>query len=211
MPSTFLTFKERERLTCFPDEVPQWDLITYFTLTEHDSCLIDTYQSATNRLATALQLGAVRYLGFCPAALHTAPSDVIAFLADQLQVEPDALQDYGKRRMTRSTHFNAVLHHLGFRRVHPGDHKAIIDWLTERALEHDKPTFLFQIISERLKQQRMIRPAVSTVERWVVTARMQAHHASSHRLQPLLTPERMTLLDSLLVSESDQGPTPLYR
>ena len=26
MPSTFLTFKERERLTSFPDEIPQWDL-----------------------------------------------------------------------------------------------------------------------------------------------------------------------------------------
>jgi TnpA family transposase len=67
------------------------------------------------------------------------------------------------------------------------------------------------MICERLKQQQMIRPAVTTVERWVVTARMQAHHASLSRLQPLLTPERMTLLDSLLVSESDQGPTPLYR
>src|SRR5512145_1153040 len=31
MPSTFLTFKERERLTSFPDEMLQWDLITYFT------------------------------------------------------------------------------------------------------------------------------------------------------------------------------------
>jgi hypothetical protein len=45
MPSTFLTFKERERLTSFPDEIPQWDLITYFTLTEHDGSLIDTYPS----------------------------------------------------------------------------------------------------------------------------------------------------------------------
>src|SRR5262245_50648482 len=125
MPSTFFTCKERERLTYFPDEVPQWDLISYFTLTEHDGCLLDTYQSATTRLATALQRRAVRYLGFSPAALQTAPSDVITFLADQLQVEPDALQDYGKRRMTRSTHFNAVLHHLGFRRVQPADHQSI--------------------------------------------------------------------------------------
>jgi uncharacterized protein DUF4158 len=211
MPSTFLTFKERERLTGFPDEIPQWDLITYFTLTEHDCSLIDPSQSATNRLGTALQLCAVRYLGFCPADLHTAPSDVIAFLADQLQVEPDALQDYGKRRMTRSTHFNAVLNHLGFRRVQPADHTSIVDWLTERALEHDKPTLLFHMISERLKQQQMIRPTVTTVERWVVTARMQAHHESLTRLQPLLTSERMTLLDSLLVAESEQGPTSLYR
>jgi TnpA family transposase len=211
MPSTFLTFKEHERLTSFPGEVPQWDLITYFTLTEHDCSLIDTYQSATNRLGTALQLCAVRYLGFCPADLHTASNDVITFLADQLQAEPDTLQDYGKRRMTRSTHFNAVLNHLGFRRVQPDDHQSIVDWLTERALEHDKPTLLFQMICERLKQQQLLRPAVTTVERWVVTARMQAHHESLNRLQPLLTPERMTLLDGLLVTESEQGPTPLYR
>jgi hypothetical protein len=67
------------------------------------------------------------------------------------------------------------------------------------------------MICERLKQQQIIRPAVTTVERWVVTARMQAHHASLNRLQPLLAPARMMLLDSLLVSESDPGPTPLYR
>lgn len=211
MPSTFLTLKERERLTCFPDEIPQYDLITSFTLTEHDRSLIDTYPGESNRLGAALQLCAVRYLGFCPADLHTASSDVTTFLADQLQVEPDALQDYGTRRMTRSTHFNAVLHHLGFHRVQPDDHPSIVAWLTERALEHDKPTLLFQMICERLKQHQLIRPAVTTVERWVVTARMQGHQESLNQLQPLLTPERMTLLDSLLVSEIEQGPALLYR
>jgi hypothetical protein len=113
--------------------------------------------------------------------------------------------------MTRSTHFNAVLHHLGFHRVQPDDHPSIVAWLTERALEHDKPTLLFQMICERLKQHQLIRPAVTTVERWVVTARMQAHQESLNRLQPLLTPERMTLLNSLLVSEAEQGPTLLSR
>jgi len=211
MASTFLTAQERERLLCFPGEIPQWDLITSFTLTENDSSLIDTYQDDTNRLGAALQLCAVRYLGFCPTDLQTASSDVTTFLASQLQVDPRVLQDYGKRRMTRSTHFNAVLQHLGFRRVHPDDHEPIVGWLTERALEHDNPTLLLQIICERLKQHQMIRPAVTTVERWVVTARLQAHQESFNRVQGLLTPERMTLLDSLLVSESETGPTPLYR
>ena len=135
MASTFLTAQERERLLCFPGEIPQWDLITSFTLTENDSSLIDTYQDDTNRLGAALQLCAVRYLGFCPTDLHTAPSDVITFLANQLQVEPDALQDYGKRHMTRSTHFNAVLNHLGFRRVQPDDHQSIVDWVTVQVVK----------------------------------------------------------------------------
>ena len=82
--------KERERLACFPDDIPHWDLITYFTLTEQDRSLIDTYQGDTNRLGAALQLCAVRYLGFCPANLHAAPSDMIAFLAGQLHVDPRA-------------------------------------------------------------------------------------------------------------------------
>ena len=140
MPGTFLTCKEQERLACFPDDIQPWDLITYFTLTEHDCSLIDTYQGESNRLGAALQLCAVRYLGFCPANLHTASSDMITFLARQLQAEPSALQDYGKRRMTRRVHFNAVLHHLGFRRVQIEDHEQIVEWLTERALEHDKRT-----------------------------------------------------------------------
>ena len=50
MPSTFLTYKEQERLACFPDDIQPWDLITYFTLTEHDCSLIDTYQGESNRL-----------------------------------------------------------------------------------------------------------------------------------------------------------------
>ncbi len=99
MPSTFLTCKEQERLACFPDDIQQWDLITYFTLTEHDCSLIDTYQGESNRLGAALQLCAVRYLGFCPANLNTASSDMTAFLARQLKVDPSVLQDYGQRRM----------------------------------------------------------------------------------------------------------------
>jgi hypothetical protein len=52
---------------------------------------------------------------------------------------------------------------IGFRRVQIADHEQIVAWLTERALEHDKPTLLFQMICERLKQQQMIRPAVTTL------------------------------------------------
>jgi len=150
-------------------------------LTEHDCSLIDTYQGESNRLGAALQLCAVRYLGLCPANLHTASSDMTAFLARQLKVDPSVLHDYGQRRMTRRLHFNAVLTHLGFRRVPIEDHEQLVAWLTERALEHDQPTLLFQMIGERLKQQQMIRPAVTTLERWVVTARMQAPHESLRR------------------------------
>jgi hypothetical protein len=210
MPGTFLTAKERERLASFPDDIPHWDLLTSFTLTDEDHTFMKTYWNDPHRLGVALQLGAVRYLGFCPTHLHAAPLDTIAFLAEQLHVDSTVFQDYGTRRMTRSAHFQAVLDHLGFRRVQEKEHEQLLTWLTERALEHDKPTLLLQMTGEHLKQQKMLRPGVTVLERLVVTARAQAHHESFHRLQPLLTPDCMAVLDRLLVPEQEAGKTPLY-
>jgi hypothetical protein len=152
MPGTFLTAKERARLASFPDAIPHWDLITSFTLTDADHTFIQTYRSGPYRLGVALQLGAVRYLGFCPTHLQAAPLDTIAFLAEQLHVAPTVFQDYGTRRMTQSAHFQVVLDHLGFRRVQDKEHEQLLTWLTERALEHDKPTLLLQMTGEHLKQ-----------------------------------------------------------
>ncbi len=211
MPGTFLSSKERERLTRFPNNIPDWDLITSFTLTEQDHTFIKSYRRDAHRLGVTLQLCTMRYLGFCPTALDAAPMETISHLAAQLHVNPSELQDYGTRRMTRSAHFQALLDYLHFRRLQADDHDQLLAWLTERALEHDKPTLLFQMMCEHLKQQQILRPGVTVVERLVVTARSQAHHESLSRLASLLTPERLTLLDSLLVAESETGSTPLYR
>jgi TnpA family transposase len=211
MPGTFLTAKERERLACFPDDIPNWDLITYFTLTEQDRTFITSHRSDTHRLGVALQLCTMRYLGFCPTALHEAPLATVSHLAGQLDVNPSVLEDYGTRQMTRSAHFQAVLDYLQFRRLQADDQEQLLTWVTERALEHDKPTLLFQMACEHLKQQQILRPGVTVVERLVVSARTQAHHESLRRLQPLLTPERIALLDQLLIPEQDKGRTQLYR
>ena len=211
MPGTFLTAKERERLTCFPDNIANWDLITYFTLTEQDRAFITSHRSDTHRLGVALQLCTMRYLGFCPTALHEAPMETVSHLAGQLDVNPSVLADYGTRQMTRSAHFQAVLDYVQFRRIQADDQEQLLTWVTERALEHDKPTLLFQMACEYLKQQQILRPGVTVVERLVVSARTQAHHESLRRLQPLLTPERIALLDQLLIPEQDTGRTQLYR
>lgn len=211
MPGTFLSAKERDRLACFPDDIPNWDLITYFTLTEQDHTLLKAHRSDAHCLGVALQLCTIRYLGFCPTTLHDAPTETVAHLAGQLHVNPSVLQDYGTRPMTRSVHLQAVLDYLGFRRMQANDQDQLLTWMIERALEHDKPTLLFQMVCEHLKQHQILRPGVTVVERLVATARTQAHHESLRRLQPLLTPDRLTLLDQLLVPEPDTGRTPLYR
>jgi hypothetical protein len=180
MPGTFLSSKERERLACFPEDIPNWDLITYFILTEQDHTFIKPYRSDAHRLAVALQLCAVRYLGFCPTALHGTPIETISHLAGQLHVSPSVLQDYGTRRMTQSTHFQAVLDYLGFRRMQSDDQDRLLSWLTERALEdgmvavpvppHDIPFPAQQRAAQRQAHRQALHTQVWTLHRQGWTA-----------------------------------------
>jgi len=48
--------------------------------------------------------------------------------------------------------------HIGFRDATREDFSALADWLLARALEHDKPSLLFQLACEHLHAEKIIRP-----------------------------------------------------
>ena len=108
MPGQLFSDAERRRLTGFPDRVSPEDLVTFYTLTRADRAAVNQCGDDTGRLGFALQLGTLRYLGFCPDDLVSAPGEVVGFLAGQLKVPPEGLSAYGRRAQTRTDHFLAV-------------------------------------------------------------------------------------------------------
>ena len=76
---------ELARLAGFPEKIPSDDLIRAFTLTGADRDLVVIRRGAANRLGLALQLCALRYLGFVPRNLSAAPRSAACFVADQLE------------------------------------------------------------------------------------------------------------------------------
>jgi TnpA family transposase len=96
MPVGFLTEAERERFNGFPQDIAYADLSAYFTLTEGDIQAINHQRSDYNRLGFALQLCALRYLGFVPDDLGTAPLSAVEFIAEQLGVAAAAIGAYGQ-------------------------------------------------------------------------------------------------------------------
>src|SRR6266567_1371864 len=139
--------------------------------------------------------------GFCP---HGG-----AYVGHQLAVEPDVLTAYGARAQTRQDHLLAVQTHLGFRKVGRDDVHTRADWLLERALEHDKPTLLYELACEKLRTAQLVRPGVTRLERLVAETRERAQGETFHQLTPILTNDCQRLLDTLLEPDPARGMTPL--
>ena len=94
MPVRLFTDAERERLNRFPRDVPPGDVLTFFTLSDADLELLADRRGDQNRLGLSVQLTALRYLGFAPDDLTSAPARVVSYLALQLNVPATALAQY---------------------------------------------------------------------------------------------------------------------
>ena len=78
-----------------------------------------------------------------------------------------------------------------------------------RALEHDKPTLLLELAVQKLYHDKVMRPALSTLENLVSEVRNRAIQDTFDKLQPILTPSHCQFLDDLLLVDLEFGLTPL--
>jgi TnpA family transposase len=209
MPGKFLTASERQQFERFPEEISIDDIITYFTLSKSDLARLPVKSSEYNRFGFALQLGILRFLGHCPDDLASVPSLVLEYVSGQIRVSASEINSYGRRSQTRSEHLQTIQDYLGFRKASQQDLDDLLAWLTKRALEHDKPSFLLRTICERLYTEKIIRPGITILERMVISARTQAQETTYRRLEFLLSGDLKFNLDKILVPNEKLGRTPL--
>ncbi len=125
MPVRFLSDAELVRLSGWPDEIADGDLITYFTLTSDDFGWLTSNVRVENRLGVALQLFALPWPGWIPDDLTACPSTAVDRFAAQLGLAVDdvarLLAAYGgSEGRTRRDHRALVLDRLGWRARRPG-------------------------------------------------------------------------------------------
>jgi len=201
MPELFLTAAEIKRLGSLPREVSHEDTVTFFTLSTADMDRIPVQSAPHNRLGFAIQLCSLRYVGFCPEDFSTVPRPTAAYVARQIGVDPEKLSSYGMRAQTRTDHLLNIMEYLGLRKATPTDLNELHSWLLDRALEHDRPTVLLQMLCEKIYRDKILRPGVTILERLVTSARNEAHQVTFRFMEHLLTPERRVLLDSIIVHD----------
>jgi Domain of unknown function (DUF4158) len=156
MPIGFLSTADPERLNPFPAQIAAEDLYACFRLSEAALRTIHPQREAHTRLGFARQLCALRYWGFAPDDFQTPPWEAVVYVARPLALPPEALQAYGQRSKTRTTHLQQVQGHLGFRPAIPLEFYALQTWLEERPLEHDTPTLLLQLACDKLRRKQIV-------------------------------------------------------
>ncbi len=154
-----------------------------------------------NQLAVALQLGALRWLGFVPEDLAAAPPDTLAALAETLDVPARAIFDYAVRAQTRGEHRLLVRAYAGFRPFGEREIGALGGRFVDAALEHERSSLLLVRLCEILTAERIERPSVDRLVRLVGWARERAHERTFERLAPQLDEQVRTQLDGLLLTE----------
>ncbi|CAN5445908.1 hypothetical protein BH10ACI1_BH10ACI1_08530 [soil metagenome] len=209
MPVSYLSKAERLRYNIFPPNLSNDDLITFFTLSDADLAQIPTTASAANRLGFALQIVLLKFLGFHLSELESLPAIVINYMASQIGVETEQIKFYGARDQTRTDHQRLIEKYLRFRHPTEEDLQRLGEWLLERALEHDRPTLLLQLLCERFLTEKFVRPGFSVVERMVGTARNSAEEEIFRKVETIINEVLREGLDGLLQSEQPNHPTPL--
>ena len=214
MPVRFLSDAELTRLSSWPDEIAEHDLITFFTLTGDDAAWLSGNVRVENRLGAAVQLCTLPWLGWIPDDLTGCPSAAVSRLGSQLGLAlddlPELLASYGGwEGRTRRDHRALVLARLGWRGCGSSERKQLDAFLLARALEHDAPGVLLQLACDWLRHERIMRPSVDTLSRRVAAARDGARAETYHRLIPLLDSPRRARLDALLDVDDELGMTRL--
>jgi TnpA family transposase len=207
VPGGLVPAEELERLSSWPVEVARSDLAAYFSFSLADLRWLRSHRGAGERIGLAVQLGAVRFLGFVPVALADTPPEVAGHVGKQIGVAPATFRRYARDTdgRTRRRHIAAVIDHAGWRACGKREWGSLGRWLTERALEHDTPTILFGQALDQLRAERVVRPGLDRLMRAVSTARVNGRKEIRRRFRPELTPERCEQLDGLLVTDPELG------
>ena len=210
MPVRFLTVEQQQRYGRYQGTPTNIQLDRYFHLDDADRRLVMARRGDHNRLGFAVQLSTVRFLGTFLANPIEVPSNVVDYLAQQLEIaRPSDLYAYLEREPTRWEHAAMIQRRYGYQdfSTQP-NHWRFVRWLYARAwVGTEGPSVLFDIATAQLLEQKVLLPGVSVLERLVATVRERVAQRVWKLLSRLPTDEQCQRLDGILKVDEEARQT----
>ena len=200
MPVSFLTEQQRNRYGRFAGEPAPEQLTRYFHLDDRDRRLIGCHRGDHNRLGFAIQLCTARFLGTFLEDLSDVPAGVINCLARQLQIEQLSCFFHYSDSETRWDHAAEIRQHCGFCDFgEPAAQFRLNRWLYALCWTGtERPSVLFDRATTWLIAQKVLLPAVTTLERHVARLRSRVEERVWSMLAAAASLETRCKLEDLL-------------
>lgn len=167
---------QRAQMLGIPDDISDQLLARYYTLSDDDLALIKQRRRNQNRLGFTVQLAYLRFPGRTWHASEDVPPRVLAYLADQLRVNPMSLMQYAQdREATRFEHLAELQRVYGFRSFSAQTYREMATWLLPLALTTDNGVALIEALMQEMRTRQILIPGITTLERlgWEVRRRAQ--------------------------------------
>lgn len=200
MPVSFLTDDQRSRYARFTGEPTQEQLARYFFLDERDRRVINSHRGDHCRLGFAVQLCTARFLGAFLDDLADVPQAVVNYLARQLGIDQLSCFIYYQDSETRWDHAAEIRRHCGFREFSdPIVQFRLNRWLYALCWTGtDRPGVLFDRATASLITQKVLLPAVTTLERHIARLRSRVEERICRSLSQVADQPTRARLESLL-------------
>jgi TnpA family transposase len=193
---SILSITEKQSLIALLDN--QAEFIRHYSFSESDLSIIRQRRGDANRLGFAIQLCYMRFPGIILGIKQTPYPHLLNYVAQQLNISPNAWESYGLREITRREHLIELQQRFGFQTFSHLNYQSYVNYLTELALDTDKGILLAEQFVNHLRSQRILLPAINTLEQICAESIIRANKELYERLTIDLTQTHLEKLDGLL-------------
>lgn len=210
----FLSPLQRKALQQAHFDLSPREIARYWTLSGEDLDRIRRHRRDSNRFGFAVQLCLLRFPSWPPHRQDRVPLPLLHYVAEQLSIASDHIEEYFQRQPTRSDHLQEVMDLYGFRDFTEAIRNQLTEWAESQSHRWTTPKGLLLALLDEMRRQRIILPAISTLEHWAWRMHQRLEEEAFSRLTDSLSVLQRSELDQMLwpaVDANDQNLTWLRR
>lgn len=194
-----LTLEQRQDFMQIPED--EWILGTYFTFSKRDLEIVNKRRREENRLGFAVQLAVLRYPGWPYTHIKSIPESVIHYISKQIGATPSSISLYPQRENTLWDHLKELRSEYDFVTFTLREYRIALKHLHQLAFENGDAIHLLHECIDFLRKNKIILPAITTLERMVWEARAMAEKKLFNTVSQSLTNEQKGKLEEIITSQ----------
>ncbi|MCS1390271.1 MULTISPECIES: Tn3 family transposase [Lysinibacillus] len=191
-----LTPDQRLGLMQIPED--EWILGTYYTFSKRDLEIINKRRREENRLGFAVQLAILRYPSWPYTHIKSIPDSVIDYISKQIGINSSSLSLYPQRENTLWDHLKEIRSEYDFVTFTLKEYRMVFKHLHQLALENGDAMHLLHECIDFLRKNKIILPAITTLERMVWEARAMAEKKLFNTVSKSLTNEQKEKIEEII-------------